>query len=679
MASAIIAEAFFCSPRTNLFVVIFMRGAVALLLCFTCLSAGATDTELDLLLVEGRYDDAVNLVDGYPQHGLHKLIDQARYKYLANTPEWNVLVLYKRDSLSHTESQVDGPDFFLSREGSINPIKELEATLAGFFSEHLIAPLSLTPQCRFPARYVWLRSQLDFDAAGLLPQACPKLDEFVTAVNAESLSVIFPAEHPNSPSSMFGHTLLRFDRPNQNRQTRMLAYAVSYAAIVDTENNLLYAFKGVTGNFKGKFAVTPYYMKLREYAQMENRDVWEYTLNLDRKQVEFILLHAYELALTYFDYYFFTENCSYHLLSLVEAALPGSGLSNYSGWVIPVDTLKRLRDRGLVARTSFHPSQSNVIRQRRDRLTDEEQMLALDLFRDGAQTYQVELGGLTNERQAAVLDLAFEYQRHRKIDEAPALEAKVSEAERRLLLARSAIPIRSAELDVQAPTISPDLGHGTSRVTIGAGRVAQESFIDVAYRIAYHDLLDPSGGYSNHAQLEFFHASARYFPATQSTRLDKLTLIDIVSLEPRDDFFRRVSWRINAGWNNLAKGSDPQQLAFTLGGGFGWTFSIRAQGQAYAYTMLDTVFNQHQDLDEGYSLGVGPSIGWLYQAPSGPRTHVGVRYLLPLREEHETTSEMSLRQSFPIEQNSAIAFDFERVSSYGEMVIERWIKLKVYL
>lgn len=656
-----------------------MRFFASFCFFFSYVSTVVADFELDRLLTHGQYDEAVKRVDDFPQHGLRTLLEQVRAKNLAEHPEWRVLVLYKRDWLNRHVGQVDGPDFFLSRQGKHNPQAELEATLAGFFSEHPIDPLALTPQCRFPARYSWLKTQLDFDAAHLLPQPCPKLDEFVTSINADSLTVVFPAEHPNSPSSMFGHTLLRFDRPNQNRQTRMLAYAVSYAAIVDTENNLLYALKGITGNFKGKFAVTPYYMKLREYAQMENRDVWEYKLNLDRKQVEFVLLHAYELALTYFDYFFFTENCSYHLLSLLEAALPNTGLTDYSGWVIPLDTLKRLRKLGLIADTRYHPSQSTVVRQRRDLLTLEEQTLAFDLFREGPQSHKAELARLSDEHKASVLDLAFEYQRHQKIDEAPALEAKISEEERKLLLTRSTIPVRSAALDIPAPDTSPDLGHGTARMTIGAGRVAHASFLDLGFRVAYHALLDPAEGYSNHSQLEFLNISVRYFPATQTARLDKLTLINIVSLEPRDEFFRRISWRLNTGWHNLARGSDPTQVAFTLDGGFGWTYPIAARGNAYVYAMLDTAFDHHRDYEGGYSLGTGPSVGWIYRAPSGPRTFFGARYLLPLREKNETISEISLRQSIPVGQNSAIEFDLIKSEGLGGAVSEGWVRLNMYL
>ena len=63
---------------------------------------------------------------------------------------------------------------------------------------------------------------------------------------------------------------------------------------------------------------------------LENRDVWEYELNLEPHEIERLLAHTWELGFTRFDYYFFDENCSYHLLSLLDVARPGVELTDPS-------------------------------------------------------------------------------------------------------------------------------------------------------------------------------------------------------------------------------------------------------------------------------------------------------------------------------------------------------------
>ena len=64
----------------------------------------------------------------------------------------------------------------------------------------------------------------------------------------------------------------------------------------------------------------PFYLKTQGYSNLESRDLWDYDLDLTPAQIAFLLKHAWEMGSTYSDYYFFTKNCSYQLLTLLEAA-----------------------------------------------------------------------------------------------------------------------------------------------------------------------------------------------------------------------------------------------------------------------------------------------------------------------------------------------------------------------
>ena len=71
-----------------------------------------------------------------------------------------------------------------------------------------------------------------------------------------------------------------------------------------------FALKGLTGLYPGTLSSSPYYAKVREYSDMESRDVWEYRLNLTPDETRQLLRHAWEIGATRFDYWFFDENCS---------------------------------------------------------------------------------------------------------------------------------------------------------------------------------------------------------------------------------------------------------------------------------------------------------------------------------------------------------------------------------
>jgi len=67
--------------------------------------------------------------------------------------------------------------------------------------------------------------------------------------------------------------------PLRGRHTsRLLSFAVNYAARTDETNGFAYAIKGVFGFYPGYYSLLPYYVKVREYNDLERRDVWEYPL-----------------------------------------------------------------------------------------------------------------------------------------------------------------------------------------------------------------------------------------------------------------------------------------------------------------------------------------------------------------------------------------------------------------
>lgn len=290
------------------------------------------------------------------------LVAEAKRLNLAEDRVWHLLLHYHPYWSGGVMSEADGDGFFLAPEGKTDPAAELEATLRLFFSEDPLGHSQQTIQCAFPARYEWLETKLHFE--GRLPrQNCSQLTEWLEGVDAEGVSLIFPSTYINNPASMFGHTLLRMDRKDQTPQTRLLDYAISYAANMTTDNPLFYTILGFTGGFRGDFSIMPYYVKLQEYRELENRDIWEYHLRLSRQQTQRLLKHAWELGNTHFDYFFLKENCAYHLLALLEIANPDLDLtSHHVNWVLPIDVVRQVNDiSGLVADRTYVPSRSTKL------------------------------------------------------------------------------------------------------------------------------------------------------------------------------------------------------------------------------------------------------------------------------------------------------------------------------
>ncbi|MDO8697809.1 MAG: DUF4105 domain-containing protein, partial [Pseudomonas sp.] len=205
-------------------------------------------------------------------------LSDARLQQLATDSYWLSLGHYETGKLSGWRSHVDDPKFFLAATGPSQPAAELSATLAALY-----APANLGDrhaQCVFPARTRWLRAQLQLQD---LPQpACAEFATWYQDIAPHSAVLIYPAAYLNSPSSMFGHTLLRIDQADSDsNNTALLSYALNFGAFIEgSDNSMLYAWKGLMGGYPGLFALVPYREKLAEYTRLENRDLWEYRLNL---------------------------------------------------------------------------------------------------------------------------------------------------------------------------------------------------------------------------------------------------------------------------------------------------------------------------------------------------------------------------------------------------------------
>ncbi|MER3424816.1 MAG: hypothetical protein C4293_17935, partial [Nitrospiraceae bacterium] len=253
---------------------------------------------------------------------LAELIRRSSEAKLSQERYWHLLLHYRPNIWGGYTSDADDPGFFLAPNGKTDPQAELEATLAEFFSNELVGRSQQPAQCAFIARYHWLKQVLALDDHRLPPQRCERWESWFAGMNPRSVTLIFPSAYMNNPASMFGHTFLRIDQKGQTEGTRILAYTINFAAELPPDAGIDFAIRGIFGGYKGYFSTLPYYIKVQEYRDIENRDIWEYRLNFTDEQLRRLLMHAWELGNAYFDYFFFKENCAYQLLTLLEVANP---------------------------------------------------------------------------------------------------------------------------------------------------------------------------------------------------------------------------------------------------------------------------------------------------------------------------------------------------------------------
>jgi hypothetical protein len=548
-----------------------------------------------------------------PDHSyLSELIQRASQTKLAELREWHLLLHYRTNVFGGYTSEADDPQFFLSPVGRTDPQTELEATIRSLFSTELVGRSKQPAQCAFIARYHWLKEQLAIDESKLPTVDCEHFELWFSEFNAESITLIFASAFLDNPASMFGHTFLRVDQKGQTEQTRLLAYTINYAAEVPPDEGPLYPIKGIFGGFKGSFMTPPYYLKVLEYRDIENRDIWEYRLNFTEAQVRRLLEHAWELGNAYFDYYFFKENCSYHILSLLEYADPTLHLTDqFHVWTVPADTVRLVAAQpGLVKDTTYRPSRRTVIQRKRERLSVVEHRLFVDLTEHVESTKLEPFVSLPIQRQAFVLDVTSDYLRYRSETD-KSHESVYKEQNRAVLAARSALRIPSEDVKIEPFSKQPDLGHGTSRASVGGGWRNNDTFEELSVRAGYHDLLDPEIGHTQDAQVEIASVSLRHYNRADQTRVERATLVNILSLSPMDRLFHGPSWKINVGMNTIRFGDCQLCSNGVANGGIGAAVESHWLKREVLFAFAEAEANYSHAYEENHRVGGGGSVGLL--------------------------------------------------------------------
>lgn len=594
---------------------------------------------------------------------LDELIVRSRSLRLAERREWHRLLHYIGNLLRPgVHSLADAPEFFLAPDGKRNPQAELEATLAAFFAEVEETDRIQHPQCRFIARFAWLERELGFDDR-LHRRPCTRFEAWRAAIDPAGVTLVFPSAYINNPSSMYGHTLLRIDARGQDERTRLLSYAINYTANTDETNGFLFAMNALYGVYPGMFSIMPYYLKVREYNDLENRDIWEYELNLTPAEIDRMLMHAWELGEVHFDYYFFDENCSYYLLELLETARPDLDLTTqFRWWAIPTDTVRAVvQQQGLLRRVVYRPSNATVVQHRLQRMSHSERVAALGLAMGTLAASDESMVGLRPERRAGVLEVGYDYLSYLRAagDVAPDAAGPRATA---LLQARSGVTAQADYEAVPVPDVRPDQGHRTARIALGAGRRDGIDFMELRMRPSYHDLLDHEPGYAQGAQIQFMDFGVRYYGEDVGLRLEDFRPVDIFSVSPRNAFFRPLSWRVDGGWTRkrLADGSEPLVAGLHGGAGWAWRFPDPYGSRNLAYVFIEATTQFHGRLDHNYAFGLGPNAGVFVDFGTRLRTELFARTQAFVAGENAAEWQAGIRQRYTLTTDSALRLEFSR-------------------
>lgn len=199
-------------------------------------------------------------------------------------------------------------DFYLSRTKPLTLENELNATIEAF-----AGPNNKEMICKYPARYTWLKTQIDLPDFNV--SECEGLNAAVQSLNKDEVYLVTKIDNTGSLRSIMGHTLLLFKNDGESfDSSHSLDFVVS-----SEDGGLRFLFNTFIGKYKMRINHQLFYTYLNASAR-HNDPLKISKLNLSKEQKQLIAYHAYELKDVKFDYYYLTANCTTYLSELLSMA-----------------------------------------------------------------------------------------------------------------------------------------------------------------------------------------------------------------------------------------------------------------------------------------------------------------------------------------------------------------------
>ncbi len=533
----------------------------------------------------------------------------------AKSKEWlSYLQYYPSD-----HSRIDkGSKFFLTPNGNTDALNELKSSLDVFS-----ASIEKNEQiiCSLPARYKLLQKQFNLPVQN---PKCPVSEKFSQVYSHQHVQIVFAGQYGNSPGSIMGHTLLKFV---DGSREDYLNYTFGYMADVpESVTGFEYSYKGVFGGFKGYFVVGPYYEKVFEYNNIENRDIWEYQLKLTSEQRDFLINYIYELQTsTEISYFFAGRNCAYVLLAALQAVRPDKNLlEQMHFYVLPVETVKILNQQGLIESTRYRPSQQKILNERLVQLSE----LQKKSFYQSVAEKKIKLSD-----DVILVEAQMDYVNFLRIKYNGELPKDWKDYETELLIARSKL-ISKPPFAVEPP---PDvlLGHGPFRISGFAGSDGQSSgFGGLEFRPGVHQQLENSIGYLPRSSLDFLVTEFSKY-ASKTWQINRVTLFDIALTPEFTWFFPQWTWQLKWQWSDRLLGQCVECSVHSFDYQIGATIDLNKN---WRWGFLADSLAQHSNhFQNDFRLWLGPNTFMQFNLPGWSQMQLSIKNLKNVLDGQSTT------------------------------------------
>lgn len=460
--------------------------------------------------------------------------------------EWKALLHYNQNLNIKDKNFVNSDNFSLK--------KELESTIESFYEpKENYKNINEHPQCKFPARLLFITNELNISKDEFSKVDCEELKEYELKAPADSIFLVYASENVKIPSSMMGHTFLKYS--GKNYQNNKVEHAVSFYTVIESFNLLKLAYQNTYSGMKGLFALQPYKNALSQYIDKENRNVWEYELKLSEYSKKLLYYHVWELKDKDMKYYFSSYNCStvlYYILSLANPAI----YDDKKFWVTPLDTVKFLYKYDLIKYSKLTPSNEWLVKMLRENVASKDIDAIKSIVRSAEYEDVNTLG----------------YYSYRLLDAYATLKHKNGELDiNSYKNIQSKIPYDDKDIDISKYKSPNNIPH-ERQFGVGYARVDNENFAKLSFLPASHLINDYNREYFGESELKIGYLSL--LANSKKIELEEFTLYGMKLYIPYDTLTQDFSYQFEIAIKKEPSKEMKYTRALKVDGGFGFDFEL---------------------------------------------------------------------------------------------------------
>lgn len=554
-----------------------------------------------------------------PQLSFAQLFEDLKAKSdnlnLQNSPQWHSLL-----HLYNNKPEIKDPNFFISNNYT-DPKTELELTLKAL-AEH---PEQVI--CRFPARAYWLTTKLNIPEFNYAK--CSELTSFTNRAPLDDLSLVFASENITQASSMMGHSLLKIS--GENYLKIHTEHAITFYTELNDTNFPKLVFESLITGKKGFYTLTPYQTLKNNYLFNEQRNIWEYRLQLSDFEKKLIHLHLFELKNISFNYVFHSFNCStldYNILAVIHPEIQ----AQRDLWVTPLDAVKAINHEAYIKNISLDPSNKWKIRELQKSLY--KSPISVTAFAANPDVNLLKNDSSNLEHNFLLLELSSAYNGY-KYEKNIILKEEWSKFNEELIALKKNFSHgqRLSLSNFKDPSIRPN----DTQFLIGFKQEQHESYL-IGFLPASHSLMDDNSQLTNESELKLGETVFNWIPSKKEFSVNSFTAYSSISLQPSDSLISAWSGSFKIAYASSANKKLEFRNGAIIDGSLGKTLRL--------HNDLDVYFLMHSGYEQVIEeLYFKPKIGFIIREILNMKTSVSFSNKM-LPKENKSIEEIDFKQAF---------------------------------